>query len=114
MIRQTFNRNLKNIQDMLGINIKCRIKGGYYYYIDGKEDLKLHSFKSWMLDSLSINNTLMHYGSLKDRLLMEHIPSGTEYFQKIVRAMKEISIMAKPKAMIFLRPNFADRIPRGT
>ncbi len=89
MIRQTFNRNRQIIQDMLGISIKCRIKGGYYYYIDGKEDLKQHSFKSWMLDSLSINNTLMHCGALKDRLLMEHIPCGTEYFELIVRAMKE-------------------------
>ena len=89
MIRQTFNRNRQNIQEMLGISIKCRIKGGYRYYIDAKEDLKLHSFKSWMLDSLSINNTLMHFGALKDRLLMEHIPCGTEYFQQIVRAMKE-------------------------
>ena len=89
MIRQTFNRNRQTIQEMLGISIKCRIKGGYHYYIDGKEDLKLHSFKSWMLDSLSINNTLMHCKALKDRLLMEHIPSGTEYFQRIVRAMNE-------------------------
>ena len=36
MIRQTFNRHRKAIQDMLGINIECQTKGGYYYYIEDK------------------------------------------------------------------------------
>ena len=88
MIRQTFNRHCKNIQDMLGINIECRAKGGYHYYIEDAESLKNNSFKSWMLESLSINNILMDSASLKERLLMEHIPAGMEYFQTIVRAMK--------------------------
>lgn len=88
MIRQTFNRHRKTIQDMLGINIECRPKGGYCYYIEDKDSLKNKSFKSWMLDSLSISNILMDSGSLKERLLMEHIPAGKEYFQTIVRAMK--------------------------
>jgi hypothetical protein len=88
MIRQTFNRHRKAIQDMLGINIECRTRGGYRYYIKDKESLKNNSFKSWMLDSLSINNILMDSGSLKERLLMEHIPAGKEYFQAIINAMK--------------------------
>ena len=88
MIRQTFNRHCKNIQDMLGISIECRAKGGYHYYIEDAESLKNNSFKSWMLESLSINNILMDSASLKERLLMEHIPAGMEYFQTIVRAMK--------------------------
>ena len=88
MIRQTFNRHRKAIQDMLGINIECRTKGGYCYYIEDKDSLKSNSFKSWMLDSLSISNILMDSGGLKERLLMEHIPAGKEYFQTIVRAMK--------------------------
>ena len=87
MIRQTFNRHRKAIQDMLGINIECRTGGGYRYYIEDKESLKNNSFKSWMLDSLSINNILMDSGSLKERLLMEHIPAGKEYFQAIINAM---------------------------
>ena len=88
MIRQTFNRHRKAIQDMLGINIECQTKGGYYYYIEDKELLKNNSFKSWMLDSLSISNILMDSGALKERLLMEHIPAGKEFFQTIARAMK--------------------------
>ena len=81
MIRQTFNRHRKAIQDMLGISIECRTKGGYRYYIEDKESLKDNSFKNWMLDSLSINNILMDSGSSKERLLMEHIPAGKDYFQ---------------------------------
>lgn len=88
MIRQTFNRHRKAIQDMLGISIECRTKVGYRYYIEDKESLKDNSFKSWMLDSLSINNILMDSGSLKERLLMEHIPAGKDYFQTIINAMK--------------------------
>lgn len=88
MIRQTFDRHRRAIQDMFGINIECRTKGGYRYYIEDKDLLKNNHFKSWMLDTLSISNILMDCGVLKDRLLLEHIPAGKEYFQTIVKAMK--------------------------
>ena len=88
MIRQTFNRHRRAIQDMHGINIECRTKGGYCYYIENKDSVKSKSFKNWMLDSLSISNILMDSGALKERLLMEHIPAGKEYVQAIINAMK--------------------------
>ena len=89
MIRQTFNRHREAIQDMFGINIECQTKGGYYYYIEDKGTLKSNDLKSWMLDSLSISNMLMESGSLKDRIVLENIPSGKEYLQPIINAMKE-------------------------
>ena len=88
LIRQTFNRYRREIEDLLGIYIECRLQDGYRYYIEDMISLKENSFKGWMLDTLSISNILIDSGSLQDRLLMEHIPSGTGYFKTIARAMK--------------------------
>ena len=49
---------------------------------------KKNGFIGWMLETLSISNMLIDSGSLQDRLLMEHIPGGIEYFSTIARAMK--------------------------
>jgi len=89
MTRQTFNRHREAIQDMFGINIECQTKGGYYYYIENKETLKGNDLRSWMLDSLSISNTLMESSLLKDRIVLENIPAGKEYLRPIINAMKE-------------------------
>ena len=87
MLRQTFNEHRKAIENMFGISIRCQ-RGSNTYYIEDSELLKQGSFQSWMLDSLSINTLLMDSGSLRSRLLMEHIPAGKEHFQTILRAMK--------------------------
>ena len=81
MIRQTFNRHRKAIQDMLGIGIECRTKGGDRYYIEDKESLKNNHLHNWMLESITIGNLIMESSSLKDRILLENIPAGKEYLQ---------------------------------
>lgn len=89
MNRATFNRHKEAIEEIFGLCIECQRKGGYYYYIENKETLKNNHLQNWMLDSLSISNMLRESGSLKDRIMLEHIPAGKEYLQPIINAMKQ-------------------------
>lgn len=89
MNRLTFNRHKEAIEEIFGLCIECQRKGGYYYYIENKETLKNNHLQHWMLESLSISNMLRESGSLKDRIMLEHIPAGKEYLQTIINAMKQ-------------------------
>ena len=88
MIRQTFNAHRRDIRDTFGISIECH-KPTNRYYIDLDGSLPGTDFQNWMIETLSVSNMLVESVSLKDRLLMEHIPAGKDYFRTIVRAMKE-------------------------
>ena len=88
MPRLSFNRHRLAIEETFGINIECRRKG-YQYYIENEEILRSNSLKHWMIDSLSVSNALMESSSLKDRILLENIPSGRKYLQPIIHAMKQ-------------------------
>lgn len=89
MSRATFNRHKVAIEEIFDLCIDCQRKGGYYYYIENSEVLKNNHLKHWMLDSLSVSNMLMESNSLKDRILLEEIPSGREHLQTLINAMKQ-------------------------
>ena len=89
MNRITYNRHRLAIEEMFGINIECQRKGGYFYYIENKESLSNANIQHWLLDSLSVSNMLMESGSLRNRIMLEHIPAGKEYLQPIINAMKQ-------------------------
>lgn len=88
MTRLTFNRHRAAIEEIFDINIECRRKG-YQYYIENEEILKSNSLKHWMIDSLSVSNVLLESSSLKNRILLENIPSGKKHLQPIINAMKQ-------------------------
>ena len=88
MTRLTFNRHRAAIEEIFDINIECRRKG-YQYYIENEEILKSNSLKHWMIDLLSVSNVLLESSSLKDRILLENIPSGKKHLQPIINAMKQ-------------------------
>ena len=89
MNRITFNRHRIAIEEMFDISIECQRKGGYLYYIENKEVFTDNNLQQWLLDSLSISNMLMESSSLKQRIILESIPSGKEYLQPIIHAMKQ-------------------------
>lgn len=88
MTRLTFNRYRTAIEEIFGINIECQRKG-YQYYIENDDILKSNSLIHWMIDSLSVGNMLMDSLSMKDRILLENIPSGKMHLQPIINAMKQ-------------------------
>ena len=87
--RSTFNRHREAIEDMFELCIGCRRMGNkHYYYIEQTEGANTDNLQHWGLDSLSVGNLLMENTSLKDRILLEDIPSGKEYLSIIIEAMK--------------------------
>ena len=68
--RQTFDRWKGNILMILGVNIECRLKGGYRYYISNPECLSEGGLVRWLLDTYSTANTLSQSIQLKDRILV--------------------------------------------
>lgn len=86
--RQTFDRWKGNILMTFGVNIECRLKGGYRYYISNPECLSKGGLIRWLLDTYSTANTLSQSTQLKDRILVDEIPSNRNYLTSIIEAMK--------------------------
>ena len=89
MARTTFYRHKCAIEDIFGIIIECDKKNGNKYYISNERVLNEESVQNWMLSTLSVGNIVEESQSLHDRILLEHIPSGGERLQQVIRAMKE-------------------------
>lgn len=86
--RGTFNRWRNDIRSKLGIDIDCQKTGGYLYYITNPGDIDDDKLKQWMLDTFSVGNLVEESLSLKNRILVEEIPSGLLYLTPIMEAMK--------------------------
>lgn len=87
--RATFNRHRQEILEIFGIDIECDRSDGNRYYIAGDDDFNGDSIQKWMLSALSVGSLLSQSMSLKDRILLESIPSANETLQKILQAMKK-------------------------
>lgn len=86
---RTFHKWRIAAEEMFNINIECKRIGGYHYYIDNIDDIKSGGLRNWLLNTISVSNLLLSSQSLKDRILLEYVPTGQEYLQTIIDAMKE-------------------------
>lgn len=87
--RSTFNHWRDAIVEQFGIIIDCRRVGGYRYSIANPEDIDDDKLKKWMLDSYAVSAVIGENIALKDRILVDEIPSGREHLTTIIEAMKE-------------------------
>ena len=85
---RTFHKWKIAAEDMFGLVIECERKGGYHYYIENRAEIKRGGLRNWLLSTISVSNLLMDSQSLKDRILLEDIPSGKESLAVIIEAMK--------------------------
>ena len=92
--KRTFDNWRYAIWDMFGINIENERKGGYHYYIENEEDISGNGISSWLYNTLSVSTSLSGCKSIKDRILLEYIPSGQKYLQEIIGALKENRLLA--------------------
>ena len=86
---RTFHKWRIAAEEMFNLNIECERRGGYHYYIDNAEEIKSGGLRNWLLNTISVSNLLLDSQSLKDRILLEYVPTGQEYLQTIIDAMKE-------------------------
>ena len=88
MLRHTFNRHREALQEIFGFSIECN-KRKNSYYIANHDSLLHNDFQEWMLDTLSISNMLIESSSIKERVVLEHIPAGKAYLRPILNAIRE-------------------------
>lgn len=88
--KKSFHTWIWNILDTFGVNIECDKNGGrYQYYITNADDLRSGGIDNWLLNTTAVSNSLMGCKSIKDRILLENIPSSTEYLDSVLEAMKQ-------------------------
>lgn len=84
---RTFFNHKKAIEDVFGISIKCNRTLGYY--IENTEDVMGSRLKEWMLQSLSLNNLVNESSDMRDRILLEPVPSSQKWLTDIINAMRD-------------------------
>lgn len=96
---RTFHQHRSAVEELFGVEIKCNTSKGYKYYIANPEVLRNDKTRKWLLNSFNLSNMIIAGHNMKDRILFEDIPRGTEYLQTIIDAMqqsKELAIDYQP------------------
>ena len=91
--KRTFDNWRYAIWDMFGINIANENHGEYRYYIENEKDISQNGLRSWLYNTFCVSNALANSQSIKDRILLEYVPSGQNYLQPIIEAMKENRVL---------------------
>ena len=91
--KRTFDNWRYVIFDMFGINIANEKRGQYRYYIENVENISKNGLRSWLFNTLCVSNVLANSQSIKDRILLEYVPSGQQYLQSIIEAMKDNRVL---------------------
>ena len=86
---RTFHQHKNAVEELFGIEIKCNPSNGYKYYISTPDTLKNDSIRKWLLNSFTLSNMITAGHNMKDRILFEEIPCGTEYLQTVIEAMQK-------------------------
>lgn len=91
--KRTFDNWRYVIFDMFGIIISNENRGEYRYFIENEEDISKNGLRSWLYNTFCVSNALANSQSIKDRIILEYVPSGQEYLQPIIDAMKENRVL---------------------
>lgn len=107
---RTFHTHREAIAELFGVEIKCDIST-YEYYVSSTDLLRSDKTRQWLLNSFTLSNMIIAGHNMKDRILFEEIPKGTEYIQTVIEAMqqnKELQIDYQPfdgnRATFHLQP----------
>ena len=95
---RTFHVHREAIAELFGVEVKCD-STTYEYYISSPNELRSDRIREWLLNSFTISNMIEAGRNMKDRILFEDIPHGTEYLQTVIDAMqrgKELQIIYQP------------------
>lgn len=87
--KRTFDHWKSAIADMFGLYIENEGMGKYRYYIMNEEDISKNGLRSWLYNTFCVSNAISGSQSIKDRILLEYVPSGQKHLQSVIKAMKE-------------------------
>ena len=84
---RTFFNHRNAIEEVFGIRIKCSRQLGYY--IENSDDVMGSGLKQWMMQSLSLNNLANETSDLKERIVMDDVPSSQKWLADMIHAMRD-------------------------
>ena len=83
-----FHRYTDAVEELFDIEIKySRSQRGYV--IADREGIYNMGMRKWLIQTFSVNNILHESQELKNRILLEDVPSGQQHLTTIVDAMRE-------------------------
>lgn len=83
---RTFFNHRDAILDIFGIEIKFDKTLGYHI---ADENPDTDGIRNWLLTSLSVNNLVKESANMRNRIILENIPSGQKFLSVAIQAMKE-------------------------
>ena len=83
-----FHRYTDAVEELFDIEIKySRTQRGYV--VADREGIDNMGMRKWLLQTFSVNSVLHESQDLKNRILLENVPSGQQHLTTIVDAMRE-------------------------
>ena len=83
-----FHRYTDAVEELFDIEIKySRTQRGYI--VADREGIDNMGMRKWLIQTFSVNNILHESQELKNRILLEDVPSGQQHLTTIVDAMRE-------------------------
>ncbi len=83
-----FHRYTNAVEELFDIEIKySRSQRGYI--VADREGIDNMGMRKWLIQTFSVNNILHESQELKNRILLEDVPSGQQHLTTIVDAMRE-------------------------
>ena len=83
-----FHRYTDAVEELFDIEIKySRTQRGYV--IADREGINNMGMRKWLIQTFSVSNILHESQDLKNRILLENVPSGQQHLTTIVDAMRE-------------------------
>ena len=83
-----FHRYTDAVEELFDIEIKySRTQRGYI--VADREGIDNMGMRKWLIQTFSVNNILHESHDLKNRILLENVPSGQQHLTTIVDAMRE-------------------------
>ena len=83
-----FHRYTDAVEELFDIEIKySRTQRGYV--VADREGIDNMAMRKWLIQTFSVSNILHESQDLKNRILLENVPSGQQHLTTIVDAMRE-------------------------
>lgn len=90
LTRRTFINNKNEIENLFNICIECE---HFRYYIEEDDFMDEGNTRSWLLNAFSLNSMVGNSQKLKERVLLEDMPSGRNFLEDIIKAMRDNRII---------------------
>ena len=86
--KRTFMRMKNDIGSLFGIYIECLRSRGNKYALENDDEMKNGTVQQWLINGFSISNVLIDSQQLKDRIVLEEIPSGNRFLTLAIEAIQ--------------------------